>query len=113
MNGFIYEASGENEFIIQLVHAKNINKFIEENKGYFLEICERDELIKIGIDNHLNLDEIQKILLYANSRKLYPYFKRDALLIHCISQKMSLELTNKILLKFNEPIIKLNNKNDL
>lgn len=89
-----------------MVYTEN-NEMISKawNKDFFIEICERDELIKIGINNGLPLKEIQKILSLSGKRKLYPYFRRDAILLHCISKKMTLENINTLLQYYKEESI--------
>lgn len=57
----------------------------------------RDIILRIGLAMRLNLDEIQRLLTLAGKSVLYPKVRRDAGILYCIRQKMTLDETNALL----------------
>lgn len=57
----------------------------------------RDVLLRIGLSMSCTIDEIQHLLILAQTGNLYPKVKRDAAILCCISQKLSLTETNDFL----------------
>lgn len=57
----------------------------------------RDVLLRIGLSMSCTIDEIQHLLILAQTGNLYPRVKRDAAILCCISQKLSLAETNDFL----------------
>lgn len=57
----------------------------------------RDIILRIGLAMRLNLDEIQRLLTLAGKSVLYPKIRRDAGILYCIRQKMTLDETNALL----------------
>ncbi|MBP3506228.1 MAG: helix-turn-helix transcriptional regulator [Lachnospiraceae bacterium] len=57
----------------------------------------RDVLLRIGLAMNCTIDEIQHLLIHAQTGSLYPKVKRDAAILCCISQGFSLIETNEFL----------------
>lgn len=62
----------------------------------------RDVLLRIGISMSCDVDEMQHLLILAQTGLLYPKVKRDAAILCCISQKLTLEETNDFLEQISE-----------
>jgi len=77
-----------------LIEGMDIHEFLKLNSENFIKNNGIDELIKIAIVNQLNVDQTQELLIISEKGKLYPRFKRDAIIIHAISNKKSLEELN-------------------
>lgn len=57
----------------------------------------RDVLLRIGLSMSCTIDEIQHLLILAQTGNLYPKVKRDAAILCCISQGFTLTETNDFL----------------
>jgi cyanate lyase len=57
----------------------------------------RDYLIRLAFGLGLDYDECQKLLAVAGKNALYPRVPRDALIIKCLYNKMSLRETEEML----------------
>lgn len=57
----------------------------------------RDVLLRIGLSMSCTVDEIQHLLIFAQTGNLYPKVKRDAAILCCISQGSTLIETNEFL----------------
>lgn len=57
----------------------------------------RDVLLRIGLSMSCTVDEVQHLLILAQTGNLYPKVKRDAAILCCISQELSLTETNDFL----------------
>jgi hypothetical protein len=53
----------------------------------------RDYVIRLAFGFGLNLDECQKLLLAAKRSALYPRIPRDAVIIHCLHNKLTVDQT--------------------
>lgn len=60
-------------------------------------IPSRDSMIRIGLSMSCNIDELQHLLVLAQTGILYPRVRRDAAILCCVSQKFSLMETNDFL----------------
>ncbi len=60
-------------------------------------IPSRDVLLRIGLSMSCTIDEIQHLLILAQTGNLYPKVKRDAAILCCISQGFTLTETNDFL----------------
>jgi hypothetical protein len=58
----------------------------------------RDKVIQLAFGLELNLEETQKLLKIAHHSPLYPKFKRDAVLLHCLVNGEDFWETQSILL---------------
>ncbi len=65
----------------------------------------RDVLLRIGISMSCDVDEMQHLLILAQTGLLYPKVKRDAAILCCISQKLTLEETNEFLEQIGERLL--------
>jgi hypothetical protein len=59
----------------------------------------RNVLLRIALVLSLSLDETQALLCSGQRAELYPAVKRDALLIFCITHKLTMEQTEAMLLR--------------
>lgn len=92
----------EKDFGNVLIEGRRIHEFLKLNKDNFVKNNGRDELIKIAIENHLEVGQTQKMLIFSEKGKLYPRCKRDAIIIHAISKRKSLTELNIELEKYGE-----------
>lgn len=60
-------------------------------------IPSRDVLLRIGLSMSCTIDEIQHLLILAQTGNLYPKVKRDAAILCCIAQSLTLAETNEFL----------------
>lgn len=85
-----------------LAKVKDIRKFLKHHKNYFNLIDERDEVIKLAIENQLTLNQTQKLLTLSNKGLLYARIKRDAVIIYALSNGLSMTKLNLELEKLCE-----------
>ncbi|MBQ8913560.1 MAG: helix-turn-helix transcriptional regulator [Lachnospiraceae bacterium] len=108
VNGDFSDDLSLDEYLCDLLSKHNISladvvRISLISKSYVYQIFNgermpsRDILIRIGISMSCDVDEMQHLLLIAQTGVLYPKVKRDAAILSCISQKMSLEETNDFL----------------
>jgi hypothetical protein len=57
----------------------------------------RDKVIQLAIGLGLNVEETQRLLIIAQRSSLYPKFKRDAIILHCIKNKRNIFETQSVL----------------
>ncbi|MEG1192750.1 MAG: hypothetical protein RSG50_05945 [Clostridia bacterium] len=57
----------------------------------------RDKVLQLAFGFQMDVPETQKLLRAANLAPLYPRVRRDAVLLHCISQKKDFLTTQGIL----------------
>ncbi|MBA3074442.1 MAG: helix-turn-helix transcriptional regulator [Anaerolineae bacterium] len=57
----------------------------------------RDKVIQLAIGLGLNVEETQRLLIIAQRNTLYPKFKRDAIILHCIKNKRNIFETQSVL----------------
>lgn len=62
----------------------------------------RDILLRISFAMHLSLKETQQLLRLGEKNTLYPRVRRDAAIICCIEQGLSLEEADAFLLSISE-----------
>lgn len=62
----------------------------------------RDILLRISFAMHLSLKETQQLLRLGEKNTLYPRVRRDAAIICCIEQELSLEEADAFLLSISE-----------
>lgn len=65
----------------------------------------RDKILQLAFGMEMNLRETQRALKFGGANELYPKDKRDAIIIHCISNGKSMEETEEALFSFNERTI--------
>lgn len=65
----------------------------------------KDKLLQLSFSMGLDLQETQRLLKIAGAGELYCKTRRDAIIIYCLSKKMSLAETDEILFQFQEPTI--------
>ena len=62
----------------------------------------RDILLRIAFAMNLTLDETQELLMMGQKGALYPKVRRDAALICCLEQRLSLDETDEFLKSISE-----------
>ena len=82
--------------------ARDMREFLKRSGDAFGQVDERDEMIKLAVENSLTLSQTQKMLILSGKGKLYPRFKRDAVIIHAISNGKTLAELNEELAKLGE-----------
>ncbi len=65
----------------------------------------KDKLLQLSFSMRLDLRETQRLLKIANAGELYCKNRRDAIIIYCISQNMTLAQTDDTLFQFDEATI--------
>ena len=65
----------------------------------------RNALLSIALGMHLTLPETQRLLKIAQRGELYPKNRRDAAILFCIFQKLSLIETELLLDSIGEPCL--------
>ncbi len=96
------------EYLQQLMNTHNIAimdvvRISLLSKSYVYQIFSgermpsRDVLLRLGLAMSCTIDEIQHLLIHAETASLYPKVKRDAAILCCISQGYSLIETNEFL----------------
>ena len=68
----------------------------------------RNALLSIALGMHLTLPETQRLLKIAQRGELYPKNRRDAAILFCIFQKLSLIETELLLDSIGEPCLNQN-----
>ena len=68
----------------------------------------RNALLSIALGMHLTLPETQRLLKIAQRGELYPKNRRDAAILFCIFQRMSLIDTELLLDSIGEPCLNRN-----
>ena len=68
----------------------------------------RNALLSIALGMHLTLPETQRLLKIAQRGELYPKNRRDAAILFCIFQKLSLIETELLLDSIGEPRLNQN-----
>jgi hypothetical protein len=81
---------------------KNLAEFLRHNKDVSGSVDERDEMIKLAIESRLSFNQIQQILILSGKGKLYPRYKRDAAIIHALSNRKTVEEVNAELEQLGE-----------
>lgn len=81
----------------ELIKKSNLNR----NYGYEIingkKLPSRDKVIAISIGLQLDIEETQRFLKLSGNRELYPRDEKDAYIIYCITQKMSIFDINEFL----------------
>lgn len=62
----------------------------------------RDILFRIAFAIHLSVDEVQEVLMIGQKGALYPKVRRDAAIICCLEQKLSLDEADEFLKSISE-----------
>lgn len=62
----------------------------------------RDILFRIAFAMHLSVDEVQEVLMIGQKGALYPKVRRDAALLCCLEQKLSLDEADEFLKSISE-----------
>ena len=62
----------------------------------------RDKAISIALALELSVDDANRLLKLSNNSILYPKNRRDAIVIYCLNNKMSVSECSRLLAKFNE-----------
>lgn len=57
----------------------------------------RDKVIQLALGLRLGVEDTQKLLIIAQKNTLYPKFKRDAIILHCIKNQKNLFETQSVL----------------
>jgi len=65
-------------------------------------IPSRDVILCLALILYIELDDVQRLLALARESALYPKIRRDAIIIASISQKLSVEETDELLLGMGE-----------
>lgn len=68
----------------------------------------RNALLSVALGMHLTLPETQRLLKIAQRGELYPKNRRDAAILFCIFQKLSLIETELLLDSIGEPCLNQN-----
>lgn len=96
------------EYLQQLMerHDMTISVLIEKtllSKSFVYQIFSgkrnpgRDILLRIAFAMHLSVEETQHLFLVGGKGALYPRVRRDAVIIYCLEEKMSLYDANDFL----------------
>lgn len=67
----------------------------------------RDKIIQVAMGFPLTLEELQKALQYGGVNELYPYYKRDAIIIFALYRGLSVEELNVLLEQNNEKMFEM------
>ena len=62
----------------------------------------RDILLRIAVAMNLTLEEAQELLMVGQKGALYPKVRRDAAIICCLEQRLSLDETDEFLKSISE-----------
>ena len=62
----------------------------------------RDKAISIAIALEVSVDDANRLLKLSNNSILYPKNRRDAIVIYCLNNKMSVSDCNRLLSKYEE-----------
>ena len=97
--------------------AKEMIRRCRIERSYFYHILSgkkipsRNMTIRIGLCAEADLKEMDRLLRLSNSPGLYPKIRRDALIIYAISNKMTMEQTNLLLIQSEETPLYREEKN--
>ncbi len=111
-----YGEESLSEFLNSMIKSKNLQKsdvikdsHLNQTFAYQLFAGSRGaskyKLVQLAFAMGLSLRETQRLLKIAGSGELYCKNRRDAIIIYCISENMSLAQTEETLFSFNEPTI--------
>ena len=88
--------------VTQLITAASVSK------TYMYQILRderhagRDVVLRIALAMHLTVDETQRLLTLSSNGILYPRIRRDAALIFALTRRMTLPVTEELLLALPE-----------
>ena len=71
----------------------------------------RDKVIQLALGLRLGVDDTQKLLIIAQKNTLYPKFKRDAIILHCIKNHKDFFETQSVLQDLGLTILSGDEKN--
>lgn len=108
VGGEIPEAVSLPEYLQELMQKHNMTmtdviRISLLSKSYVYQIFSgermpsRDVLLRLGLSMSCSVDEIQQLLIHAQTGSLYPKVRRDAAILCCISQGLSLIETDEFL----------------
>ena len=90
------------------INAAQLSELALLSRSFTYQLCSgtrapsRDIVLRLALVLELNVEETQRLLRCAQRGALYPRVRRDAVLIFCLTQKLSLFDTDELLRSVGE-----------
>ena len=96
------------EYLERLLHDRGLSiadvirrSQVERSYGYQIfrgmRKPSRDRLLMLALGMNLNMDETGRLLMIGGRSPLYPRLKRDAVLMYCVKESLSVYKTQELL----------------